>query len=301
MKSFFLALITTMLMSTGLTAEQKNVVTTTTMLTDLVKNLAGDKVNVQGLMGSGIDPHLYKPRQSDMSKLLNADMIVYNGIHLEGKMSEILEKMKGRKKILAAAEQLDKKVLLADSEGEYAHDPHVWFDVSLWKSVAESVGNFLATSDPDNAAVYRANTNQYVAQLVDLKKEITAEIATLPKEKRVLITAHDAFNYFGHAYGFEVMGIQGISTAAEAGANTMIRLADLIAEKKIPAIFVESSISPRAVEALRKAVRARGYEVVIGGELFSDALGDPGTVEGTYTGMIRHNVHTIVKALGKQP
>jgi manganese/zinc/iron transport system substrate-binding protein len=273
------------------------VVTTIGMIADAAENIGGERVSVTGLMGPGVDPHLYKASEGDVSTLSEADVIFYNGLHLEAKMGEVLEKMGSRIKTVAVTDSVDKSKLLSPPEFEGAHDPHVWFDVALWMTAAEAVRDTFIELDPGSADLYRANAEAYLAQLEELHAYAQEQTARVPEQQRVVITAHDAFNYFGQAYGFEVRGLQGISTATEAGTSDVQELATFIAESQIPAIFVESSVPVRNIEAVQAAVQAKGFEVQIGGELFSDAMGDAGTEEGTYLGMVRHNVDTIVSAL----
>lgn len=275
-----------------------NIVTTTTMITDLVQNIGGDLVNVQGLMGSGVDPHLYKASEGDVSKLVNADIIFYSGLHLEGKLVEVLEKMEGANKTtIALSDALDKKTLIGSEYFASNYDPHVWFDINYFEQFAEKATAVLVEKDPTNAATYEANKKAYILKLEALQNTIKQTITTLPEEKRVLVTAHDAFNYFGKAYGFEVVGLQGISTATEAGVQDVQKLASFIIDKQIKAIFIESSVPKRTIEALQASVNSKGHDVKIGGTLYSDALGNAGTVEGTYIGMFEYNVNTIVNAL----
>lgn len=281
----------------GLAGRELRVVATTGMIADMVREVGGDRVRVEGFMGPGVDPHLYKARESDVRRLAEADLVFFNGLHLEAKMAEVLERIRGRIRTVAVTRDIDRSRLLAPPEFEGAYDPHVWFDITLWMEAVETVRAALAGIDPANAETYRRNAARYLAELRALHEYVKTRAASLPPERRVLVTAHDAFNYFGRAYGFEVRGLQGISTATEAGTADIQRLADFIAARRIPAIFVESSVSPRTIEAVRAAVRARGFEVEIGGQLYSDALGDAGTPEGTYTGMVRHNIDTIVDAL----
>lgn len=279
-------------------SQQLNVVTTTTMITDLVKNIGGDLITVNGLMGAGVDPHLYKASEGDVSKLFNADIIFYNGLHLEGKLVEVFEKMESQQKTqVALAEGLDKNGLIGSEYFASNYDPHVWFDISYFKQFAQEVVATLSRKDPQHATQFAENGKLFLEKLTQLEQDIDKEIATLPKEKRILVTAHDAFNYFGQAYDFEVVGLQGLSTATEAGVKDVQRLSAFIIEKEVKAIFVESSVPRRTIEALQEAVRAKGHEVTIGGSLYSDALGNPDTVEGTYIGMFRYNVHTIVSEL----
>jgi len=273
------------------------VVTTIGMITDIVRNVGGERVQVTGLMGPGVDPHLYKASEGDVTRMAEADVVFYNGLHLEAKMGEVFEKMGGRVKTVAVTQDIDPSDLLAPPEFKGAYDPHVWFDVTFWMKAVERVRDTLIEMDPDHADLYRSNAESYLAELNELHDYVKAQAARLPEDQRVLITAHDAFNYFGQAYDFEVRGLQGISTAAEAGTADVQDLADFIVERRIPAIFVESSVPPRTIEAVQAAVRAQGFEVQIGGELFSDAMGNPDTEEGTYVGMVRHNINTIVNSL----
>lgn len=278
-----------------------NVVATTGMIADVVQQVGGDRVVVRGLMGPGVDPHLYKASAGDVTALARADIIFYNGLHLEAAMGEVLEEMGSRIRTVPVAAGIDPQRLLAPAEFAGAYDPHVWFDVSLWAVTVEAVVTALAGADTAGATAYRANARRYAAELDSLHRWVLGRAAEVPTERRVLVTAHDAFNYFGRAYGFEVRGLQGISTVSEAGTGDVQRLAEMIVSRRIPAIFVETSISPRTVEAVQAAVRARGVDVAIGGSLFSDAMGDRGTPEGSYLGMVRHNVNTIVDALLRAP
>ncbi|MDB9781607.1 zinc ABC transporter substrate-binding protein [Winogradskyella sp.] len=275
-----------------------NVVTTTSMITDLVKNIGGDAINLEGLMGSGVDPHLYKASEGDVSKLVDADIIFYNGLHLEGKLVEVFEQMSSAtKRPIALADALDKKGLIGSDYFASNYDPHVWFDISYFKQFAQKVTQVLAEQDPDNASIYKQNEVAYLKALDKLQNDVVGVVEALPAEKRILVTAHDAFNYFGEAYQFKVVGLQGLSTATEAGVQDVQKLASFIIENKIKAIFVESSVPRRTIEALQEAVKSKGHNVTIGGTLFSDALGNEGTAEGTYLGMFRYNVKTIVSAL----
>lgn len=274
------------------------VVTTTTMITDLVQNIAGDVVEVNGLMGAGVDPHLYKASAGDVTKLSNTDIIFYNGLHLEGKLVEVFEKM-GSDKItqVALGEKLDTSGLIESDYFASNYDPHVWFNIQYFKEFTEEVVGTLSRKLPQHKSLFEANGKTYLEELTTLEREVKETIAMLPKEKRILVTAHDAFNYFGQRYDFNVVGLQGLSTATEAGVQDVQRLSQFIIDNKVKAIFVESSVPQRTIEALQEAVRAKGNEVKIGGSLYSDALGDSGTAEGTYLGMFRYNVNTIVNAL----
>jgi manganese/zinc/iron transport system substrate-binding protein len=275
-----------------------NIVTTTSMITDLVQNIGGDAINIQGLMGSGVDPHLYKASEGDVNKLVNADIIFYNGLHLEGKLVEVFEKMESATKIpVALADVIDKSTLIGSDYFASNYDPHVWFDINYFKQFAEKVSSVLSEKNPENATFYEANKIKYLAELDQLQTEIMSKIAALSKEKRILVTAHDAFSYFGKAYDFEVVGLQGLSTATEAGVLDVQKLANFIIDRQIKAIFVESSVPKRTIEALQAAVKSKGHDAEIGGTLYSDALGNTGTIEGTYIGMFAYNVKTIVEAL----
>jgi len=294
--SFFALLLLGCKNDTQNTNGKLNVVTTTTMITDLVQVIGGEHINVQGLMGSGVDPHLYKASEGDVTKLVNANIIFYNGLHLEGKLIEVFEKMKTKTPI-ALAEEIDKSTLIGSDYFASNYDPHVWFNIDYFKQFAKKVTAVLSEKDSKNAAHYSENEKKYLAQLEALQTTVDATIKTLPKERRILVTAHDAFNYFGKRYEFEVVGLQGLSTATEAGVQDVQKLAAFIIEKDVKAIFVESSVPKRTIEALQAAVKSKGHEVIIGGTLYSDALGSKGTVEGTYLGMFEYNVNTIVNAL----
>lgn len=299
-KIFFILLVITAISckNTSEKTGKLKVVTTTTMVTDLVKNIGGDLVEVDGLMGSGVDPHLYKASEGDVTKLFQADVIFYNGLHLEGKLVEVFEKMEAQqKKTIALGEFLDKKELISSEYFASNYDPHVWFNIQFFKHFASKVTEILSEEDPTNAEQYELNNAAFQKKLDTLEENVTGIIETLPKEKRILVTAHDAFNYFGKEYGFEVVGLQGISTATEAGVQDVQRLSEFIIENKVKAIFIESSVPRRTIEALQQAVLSKNHEVTIGGSLYSDALGDADTEEGTYIGMFTHNVTTIVNAL----
>lgn len=274
------------------------IVTTIGMITDAVKNVGGNRVQVKGLMGPGIDPHQYKATSRDLSRMFEADIIFYNGLHLEGKMAEMFGKMQAKgKKTVAVSDGIERMALLKPSQFEGAYDPHIWFDVSLWMKAVEKIRDSLCKIDPKNSDLYQRNAEDYLSKLGELHNYVKSEAQKIPDGRRILVTAHDAFNYFGRAYGFEVRGLQGISTAAEAGTGDLRNLADFIANRKIPAIFIESSIPVRNIEAAKAAVKSRGFDVKIGGELFSDSMGSEGTEEGTYIGMLKHNIDTIVSSL----
>jgi manganese/zinc/iron transport system substrate-binding protein len=280
--------------------ERLQVVATTSIVADLVQTLGGDRVAVEALMGPGIDPHLYKASAGDARRMSDADLIFYSGLHLEGKMSELLEQMGERgTDTVAVTDCVPEEKLISASGFSGVHDPHVWFDVKLWSMTATCVAEALIERDPAGADGYRQRADSFVEELEELDRWIRTRVAELAPERRVLVTAHDAFSYFGRAYGFEVRGLLGISTASEAGTSDVQKLAVFIAERRIPAIFVETSVPPRFIQALQEAVRSRGFAVEIGGSLFSDSLGDEDTPEGTYPGTVRANVETIVTALGR--
>jgi manganese/zinc/iron transport system substrate-binding protein len=277
-----------------------NVVATTNIVADLVIRVGGPEVEVETLMGPGIDPHLYKASAGDVRRMGAADAIFYSGLHLEGKMSEVFERM-GESGVpsVAVAECVPGDALITSSGFSGIHDPHVWFDVALWSRTVECVADALCELDPDAADLYRRRADNVVEELEDLDLWVRMRVLNLTPNRRVLVTAHDAFGYFGRAYGFEVRGLLGMSTASEAGTSDVQELASFIVERRIPAIFVETSVPPRYVQALQEAVQARGFSVEIGGSLYSDSLGNPDTPEGSYAGTVRANVETIVTALGR--
>ncbi|MDQ3692941.1 MAG: zinc ABC transporter substrate-binding protein [Chloroflexota bacterium] len=278
--------------------EPIQVVTTIGQIADIAQNIGGDLVAAQALMGPGIDPHLYQATEGDINTLLEADIILYNGLNLEGRMADILVQLAGDRAVVAVTDTIPEDLLLEPAEFQGQYDPHVWFDPTLWAYTVERTAAALSGLDPDNAETYAANAEAYLTELATHDEEWLAKLATIPEENRTLVTAHDAFNYFGGHFGLEVAGLQGISTESEAGVGDVQAIVDEIIEAGIPAIFVESSVSPRTIEAVQAAVRDAGMEVEIGGELFSDAMGDAGTPEGTYIGMVDHNVNTITAALG---
>lgn len=275
------------------------ITTTTGMIADIVGQVGGEHVQVTGLMGPGIDPHLYKASQGDVKKLDDADLIFYNGLHLEGKMGEIFEKLEKSKPVVAVSSKLEESQLMTDpaATGSTVHDPHIWFDVKLWMSAVEVVRDTLVEKDPEHAASYESNASAYLAKMEELDAYAAEQIAAIPEKSRVLVTAHDAFGYFGKAYGLQVKGLQGINTMSEYGSKDVSELRDFLVENGIKAVFVESSVSSKSIESVIEGARELGHEVKIGGELFSDAMGDEGTEEGTYLGMVKHNVDTIVSAL----
>ncbi len=285
--------------STATTKGAINVVSTTTMLTDLAKEIGQDKVNVTGLMKAGVDPHLYQATAGDVDIMTKADVVIYNGLHLEGKMGTIFDNLSKQKKtLIRISDGIPEKDLLDFTEdGQTVKDPHIWFSIPHWKIAAMEVAKGLSQKDPNNKAFYEENAKKYVENLDALDKENKEKINQIPEPQRVLITAHDAFSYFAKNYNFTVKGLQGISTESEAGTADISNLANYIAEHKIKAIFVETSVPTKTIEALKAAVKAKGFEVKIGGELFSDSLGDPNSPEGSYIGMYRHNIDVITAAL----
>lgn len=273
------------------------VVATTGMIYDAILNIAGDSIQTEVLMGPGVDPHLYKATQGDIRKLNQADIIFYNGLHLEGKMGEIFEKLQQIKRVVPVAEILPDSLIIRSEEFKNAVDPHIWFDVNRWKYVIKEINTQLNKAIPDMASYFNENTNAYLEKLDSLDSSVRNMIAQIPESQRLLITSHDAFGYFGDAYNIEVKGLQGISTVSEYGLKDLAIMSDLIIDRKIKSVFVETSISERAIKSLVEGVNERGYELKIGGSLYSDAMGDFGTPEGTYIGMVDTNTRTIVNAL----
>jgi len=272
------------------------VVATTGMVADLARRVGGERVEVDALMGPGVDPHLYSASPDDLARLRAADLVLYSGHGLEGKMGDVLAKLARRKPVVAVTEEVAEGRLLALPGLEGHFDPHLWFDVSLWADTPVVVAEALARADPPHAEEYRARAADYRTELRALHEETRAAIATIPAERRVLITSHDAFRYFGRAYAMEVRGLQGISTVQDAGVRDVQDLVALIAQRRIKAVFVETSVPHAALEAVQRWVREKGHVVAIGGELFSDAMGDAPPTD-TYPGMVRWNVRTIVEAL----
>lgn len=278
------------------------IVCTTSMIADVLQQIGGDSAEVMALMGAGVDPHLYKATHGDIKKLLSADVVFYNGLHLEGKMGEIMQKLARQKPVIALGEGLDFARLIYPMEDSHTPDPHIWFDVLLWKEAVRYGAIALERTDKElfagkRADYFRKNTENYLQKLDSLDKAVRAILATIPANQRVLITSHDAFAYFGRAYQFEVRGLQGISTLSDFGLKDVSDLVNFIVKNKIKAIFVETSVSEQSIKAVIKGCQARGHQVKMGGKLFSDALGKRGTFEGTYIGMIQSNVKTIANAL----
>ena len=283
----------------GLPGDQagKSVVCTTGMVADLARVIGGDRIAVTGLMGPGVDPHYYKASQGDIARLGKADLILYNGLFLEGKMEEIFTKMARKKRVVAVTAPVPEERLRRPPEFDGNYDPHIWFDVSLWRQTIPLVVDNLAAIDPAGAEEFRLRGQAYSAELEQLHEWVAVQVGQIDSARRVLVTAHDAFGYFGQAYDIEVVGLQGISTVAEYGVNDVSRMVDLIVERGVKAIFVESSVPQRSINAVKEGCLARGHEVKIGGTLYSDAMGEPGSGADTYIGMVRTNVNTLVAAL----
>lgn len=275
----------------------KKVVATTGMIADVARNVAGDRAQVTALMGEGVDPHLYKATPGDMRLLADADLVLYNGLHLEGRLGDVLVRMARRTPTVQVTDSIPEDLLHEPPEFDGHYDPHVWFDVRLWKFTATRIGAALGEIDPEGRVQYHAAAEAYARSLDELHAWAQERFRTIPEDRRLLVTAHDAFGYLGSAYGLKVMAIQGISTDSEASIKDINHLVDTVVAQKVPAVFVETSVPRKTIEALVEGARARGHRLVIGGELFSDALGKEGTPEGTYIGMVRHNVATIVEAL----
>jgi manganese/zinc/iron transport system substrate-binding protein len=278
-------------------AHRPRVVCTTGMIADAARAVGGEHFEIVQLMGEGVDPHLYKPSPLDVRTLTDADLVLYNGLHLEGKMGEILESLGRSKPVVAVTERLDRDKLLTPEGAGGAYDPHAWFDVALWSGVINPIRDAMEKILPHHAEDFRANAEAYQARLLSLDDWVRETLAVLPPERRILVTAHDAFGYFARAYGLEVHAIQGISTESEAALKDINNLVDLLVSRRVPAVFIETSVSPRNIQALVEGCRSRGHHVRVGGSLFSDAMGAPGSPDGTYEGMVRHNVRTIVEGL----
>lgn len=273
------------------------IVCTTGIIADVVRNIVGEKAIVHSLMGAGVDPHLYKATQGDIEKLEKADIIFYNGLHLEGKMVDVLERLAKRRNVIAVTDAVPKSALRTSPQFKDAFDPHVWFDPILWSYTTEIILKTVSDSYPADSAYYRKNARDYAFRLNKLFEEASGVLESIPAKERVLITAHDAFYYFGNRFNFEVRGLQGISTISEFGLKDVTELVDYISDNKIKSIFIESSVPPRNLEAIIKGCEAKGHHIKIGGTLYSDALGETGTPEGTYIGMFRANINTIKNAL----
>lgn len=273
-------------------------IATVGMVADIVENVGGEHVEVTQIMGSGVDPHLYKATRDDVATILRGDIIFYAGLMLEGKMADTLIKVSRRKPVFAVTELIDEGTLLEPDDFQGHYDPHVWMDVAAWSKCVDAVANALAQFDPSHASDYQTNAEAYREQLAELHEYGKKALGSIPPEQRVLITSHDAFNYFGRAYGLDVQGVQGISTESEAGLQRVNQLVKMIVDKGVRAVFVESSVPRKNIDALIEGARAGGHRVKVGGELFSDAMGKSGSYEGTYIGMLDHNITVTARALG---
>lgn len=296
----FVALVIIALEAPCVTYAQRaplRVLTTTGIIGSTTSQIAGADIIVETLMGPGIDPHLYKPSPGDLRKLSEASLVLYNGLHLEGKMSELLEKLGSRKPVVAVAASLPQDKLRATDGGISNMDPHVWLDVELWTTAAQRIRDALIQLDPPHAEGYTSRFSALQTDLLTLHNWCKTEIGTIPEQRRILVTAHDAFGYFSRAYQIQVLSIQGITTDSEASLREINTLVKTLVTRDIPAVFIETTISPKTVQALIEGARAAGHHVKIGGELFSDSLGDINMPTGSYQGMMRHNVTTIVQAL----
>ncbi|MEO0485893.1 MAG: zinc ABC transporter substrate-binding protein [Pseudomonadota bacterium] len=279
-------------------AERLSVVATTGMIADAAQVVGGELVEVRALMGAGVDPHAYRQTRTDIVALANADLVLWNGLYLEAQMEEFLLELGETQPVVAVAETVPANLLIGSEDYQGRYDPHIWMNPNLWSRVVVSIRDAMTEAHPDAAAEFAANADAYLSDLADLARYTTNALSSVPAESRILLTSHDAFNYFGNAYGFEVVGIQGISTESEAGLARISELVDMLIDRDIRAVFVETSVSDRNIRALVEGAAAAGHEVTIGGELFSDAMGEPGTYEGTYIGMIDSNATLIARALG---
>jgi manganese/zinc/iron transport system substrate-binding protein len=278
--------------------DRLSVVATTGMIADAAREVGGELVDVTALMGPGVDPHAYRQTRSDIVATAQADLVLWNGLYLEAQLEDFLLELGETRPVVAVAEALPETQLIGSEDYEGRFDPHVWMNPNLWSRVVLAVRDAMIEVHPEGEATFTANADAHLGELADLAVYAQTVLASVPADSRVLVTAHDAFNYFGAAYGFEVVGIQGISTESEAGLQRIAGLVDMLVARDIRAVFVESSVSDRNIRALIEGAAAQGHEVVIGGELFSDAMGEPGTYEGTYPGMIDHNATVIARALG---
>ncbi|MEL6450439.1 MAG: zinc ABC transporter substrate-binding protein [Pseudomonadota bacterium] len=282
----------------ALAAAPLRIVATTGMIADLARAIGGAEVTVQGLMGAGVDPHAYRQTRSDIVAMTRADATLWHGLYLEAQMEDFLADLARKRPVHAIAETVNPDQLIAHEDYAGRFDPHIWMDPALWVQCVPAIVDALADLRPDSRAVFEANAATFAAEAAALGTYARDTLAQVPPARRVLLTAHDAFGYFGNAYDFEVLGIQGISTESEAGLNRISTLVDLLVARDLPAVFVETSVSDRNMRALVEGAAARGHQVSIGGSLFSDAMGPAGTYEGTWLGMIDHNVTTIARALG---
>ena len=298
-KRTFLAAVAALTLPVGALADERlDVVATTGMIADAVTEVGGDLVEVRALMGAGVDPHAYRQTRTDIVALGNADLVLWNGLYLEAQMEAFLLELAETRPVVAVAEAVPQNLLIGSEDYEGRFDPHLWMNPNLWSRVVINVRDALIEIAPETEAQFRANADAYLTELAELSRYTTEVLSSVPVESRVVLSAHDAFNYFGNAYGFEVVGIQGISTESEAGLQRIAELVEMLVARDIRAVFVETSVSDRNVRALIEGAAAEGHEVIIGGELFSDAMGEPGTYEGTYLGMIDHNATIIASTLG---
>ncbi|MEO1420871.1 MAG: zinc ABC transporter substrate-binding protein [Pseudomonadota bacterium] len=275
-----------------------SVVATTGMIADAAREVGGELVEVKSLMGPGVDPHAYRQTRSDIVAMSRADLVLWHGLFLEAQMEDFLRDLATDRNVVAVAEQVPEAKLVAHDDYSDKFDPHIWMDPDIWAYVVVAVRDALIATDPASAETFRSNADAHLAEVKALSTYASNVLSSVPGEDRVLLTSHDAFNYFGEKYGFEVMGIQGISTESEAGLLRISELVNMLVERDIRAVFVESSVSDRNIRALIEGAAAQGHDVVIGGELFSDAMGEAGTYEGTYIGMIDHNATVVSGALG---
>ncbi|MEZ6035601.1 MAG: zinc ABC transporter substrate-binding protein [Planctomycetaceae bacterium] len=280
------------------TAQKINVLATVGMVADLVKQIGGDHTSVKQLMGSGVDPHLYKATRDDMQQIMSVDIVFSSGLMLEGRLQDTLEKVSAKRPVFAITSRLPAEMLLAPDGGTGHPDPHVWMDVAAWASCVDVIVDSLSELDAQHADAFRANAALLREQLQALHEYGLSSIASIPQSNRILVTSHDAFSYFGRAYGLEVVGVQGLSTESEAGLQRINELVDLLVERKVSAVFVESSVPRKNILALIDGAKSRGHDVKVGGELYSDAMGAEGTYEGTYVGMLDHNITLVTRALG---
>jgi len=295
---FIIAALLLLLTLSAKASEKLTIVTTTGMIADTARIIGGEHVDVSNLMGSGVDPHAYRQTRSDIVKLSKADLVLWHGLYLEAQLEPLMEKLTKRGNVFAVAESVSTDQLLAHDDYEGQYDPHIWMNPEIWKQVANEINRIFAEAKPESANLFEHNLQLFVKELDALQDYSKAQLAKIPTEQRILVTAHDAFNYFGDAYDFEVLGIQGLSTESEAGIRRIQEMVDFLVERKLGAVFVETSVSDRNIQALIEGAAAKGHKVIIGGALFSDAMGPAGTYEGTYIGMIVHNITTISKALG---
>ncbi len=298
-RSFLAALAITAAMPLAAWAQAPlKVVATTGMIADAVRQVGGDQVEVKGLMGPGVDPHAYRQTRSDIVAMTRADLVLWHGLYLEAQMEDFFEDLSRKQTVVAVAESLDKSKLRAHDDYADKYDPHIWMSPTLWADVVTKVQETLTEARPEAAEIFAANAQVHLAELDALTAYAEQALTAVPEDSRVLLTAHDAFGYFGAAYGYEVMGVQGISTQSEAGLNRIGELVNTLVDRQLTAVFVESSVSDRSMRSLIEGAAAKGHKVSVGGELYSDAMGEPGTYEGTYVGMLDHNITVIAGALG---